>query len=177
MNPATNALELASDVVASADPISDLSSRKNSVTHPCAVHGDPMTHTTPPPAETTSATPAVVETPAAPANDTVPGPPVPVLPPVRVLPPVANDNAKKPKHFLRNLYADGRVEQMLVTAGYDWKLIPRSDRVSALWVAWAFKAKLFDRDDIAEACDLAPGRVRRIIQVLRDAAKPGTVVA
>jgi hypothetical protein len=116
-------------------------------------------------AETTSATPAVVETPAAPANDTVPGSPV------------ANDNAKKPSRFSSSLYAHGRVEQMLVTAGYDPTLIPRSDRVSALWVAWAYEANMFDSGDLAEACDLAPERVRRIIQVLRDAAKPGTVVA
>jgi hypothetical protein len=92
---------------------------------------------------------------------------------------VANDNGgdKTPRPTsLGELYAPKRVDLMLALAGYDPEKIPEADRQDALHTAWCFEKGIFDARSISEATDIGRGKVRKLVDHLRFAAKPGTKV-
>jgi hypothetical protein len=93
-------------------------------------------------------------------------------------PPPANDNAigSKKRQYRFYRYTPEVLVSQLTQAGYDASRIPPEDHQDALYVAWCFKAKLYDRKDIAKACVFTIRRTVRAIDHLRFAAKPGTIV-
>jgi hypothetical protein len=90
-----------------------------------------------------------------------------------------NDNAgPKPKtgRLKPCPYTHERVSTLLALAGYDPERIPLEARLGALQVAWCFEKSLFDEREIARCVSRSLGQVRRMTDLLRHAAKQGTVV-
>jgi hypothetical protein len=71
----------------------------------------------------------------------------------------------------------GRLETCLERAGYHAALVPEDIRRAAFEVALCYQKRVFDFGDIAEITSFTRGLVRRSVETLRVAAKPGTTVA
>jgi hypothetical protein len=95
----------------------------------------------------------------------------------------ANDNREEEEPLPRDPrgydYVEsevGRLNQLLSLAGYDPYLIPPDRRRIAFEVALCFEKRMFGYDDIVETLSFTHGQVRRAIDALRIAARPGTTV-
>ena len=80
-----------------------------------------------------------------------------------------------PKPTEGGLYPRWRLEQLLTRAGYDPAMVPANELGKSLvLVASCHEKQLFDVEHIAEAVGISVGKVRKAVNTLRVAAKPGT---